>query len=107
RQVDLDRLGGHVELAGDVAVALARGRELRDPPLARRQRLRAGELLAPRAAARGVELVARVLGQRLRSALAGELERPPHRAARVRGLAGTPQRRAERGERLGVLEPRR
>src|SRR5215207_4859235 len=87
RQMDLDRLRGHVERAGDVAVALAGGRHPRDPPLARRQRLRAAERLAPRAATRGVQLVPGMLGQRLRTAVAGDLERVPQRRPRVRRLA--------------------
>src|SRR3954447_3496232 len=90
RQVDLDRLGGHVERAGDVAVALAPGRQLRHPPLAGRQRPRARERLVPRAATRGVELVPSMLGQRLRAAMAGDLERLSQRRPCVGRPPGEP-----------------
>ena len=47
-----------------------------------------------------------MLGERRRAAGVGQLERPPERLARVRRPAREPQRRAERGERLRVLEAR-
>src|SRR5215211_9333151 len=107
RQVDLDRLRGHVQRVGDVAVAPPLRREVGDAPLARGQRFGAGECLAPRAAAGGVELRPGARCERLRTAVVGDLNRLQERRASFRGLSRVPQGRPERGERLREFQSRR
>ncbi len=82
-EVNLDRLRGHVELLGDVAVGEALGGQLGDAPLARGQRLRPAARRDPRSAAGGVQLGARLGSDTLRPAPLRQLQRAPQRLARL------------------------
>ena len=77
-----------------------------DAALGRGQRGGAGQGVRARPRAGGVELGAHVLGQPARGARDGELQRAAQRLAGVRGPALAAQRGAERGERVGELQPR-
>jgi hypothetical protein len=65
----------------DLAVRETVGRHRRDPPLARRERVDAGQDEAARTGTGGDELLLRVLGEQRRARLLGELERLPQRLA--------------------------
>src|SRR5262249_2874496 len=73
REVELDRLHGHEELLRDLLVAAVAGGEVGDAALARGERLDAAADHAPRAGARGRELLVRALDERGRAAAVGEL----------------------------------
>ena len=107
RQVNLDRLRSHVELLGDLAVGKAVGGEVGDALLRRRQRADAAERIAAWPRARGAQLGPRSLLQRAGAAHGGELERLVERLACLARLAIEPDRRAQRAQRLRVLEPGR
>ena len=78
-----------------------------DPPLAGGQRLGARERLAPGATACRIELGPRMLCQRLRAAVAGDIKRGPQRRSSLRRSPCMPQRGPERRERLRVFQTRR
>ena len=107
-EVDLDRLRGDEERLRDVAVG-------RRPPAARSATRRSLAVSAPtplsgvgaRAARRRRRARrATCSASAARAARVGELERAAQRLAGVAGPARAAQRGAERGERLGELEPR-
>jgi hypothetical protein len=106
REVDLHRLRGDVERLGDVAVALAAGREGRNTLLARRQRADARECFAARSDAGRAQLGADLLDERRRFAGARELERASQRLSRLARAPRQPKDTAVRRQRLGQLEPR-
>ena len=105
-EVHLDGLDGHEERLRDLRVARPVGREIDDPPLARRQRVEPEDSgrrsLAPvtrsssRARSRGRDQPAR----------RGEVERAAQRLARCLALAAAAQRRAELDQRAGELAAR-
>ncbi len=75
--MDLDGFRCDEERLGDVAVGHSVSGHLRDPPLARREGLEAGEDEAAWARAGGDELGVRALGERFSTAAVRELESLP------------------------------
>jgi hypothetical protein len=76
-QVSLDRSRRDVQRLGDVAVGVPGRGEIGNPPLTRGQRLGSAQRFSTRAAARGVQLRLRTLGQRLSAAAIRELKTAP------------------------------
>src|SRR5581483_4900295 len=88
-QVELDRLRRHEQQARDLAVRMPFGGELRDPALARRERVGPAQRVASRARADGEELRARALLQCDRTATTRQLERALERRSSFRALLRT------------------
>ena len=80
---------------GDRAVGLAGRRQVADLPLARSERVRAVDCLAPRPRTGGDELAPRPLGQRQRAGGRRRREREPQRLARLDPPAESHERAAE------------
>jgi len=106
-QLDLDRARGDEQLLGDLALRTARGGQRRDALLGRGQHLHAARHGRTRVGADGEHLVPDLLEQALGAAHLGDLVGAQERLAGVVGPAGAAPGDAERGERLGELEPDR
>ena len=104
----LDRLLGHEQRLGDLAVGVPVGRLTADPPLRRGQRARPGQL-DPRAPPRTrLQLRPGALGQRDGAAVVGELQRPSLDVPGLRAAAaGGPARRRDRRARARARAARR
>src|SRR3954447_8513474 len=105
--MDLDGLRRDEEGLRDLTVRASGGSEVGDTALARGQRGHTLERRRARARAGRIELRADMLGKGGCAADVGQLEREAERLSRVGRPPRMAKRRAERGQRLGVLEPRR
>src|SRR4051812_43118143 len=105
-QMRLDGRLGHEELGRDLSVRLAARGMLRDPQLARGERIEAAAHHAARPRARGAQLGERALDQRVAPASTRLFHARDQRLARVDPAAEASQRSAEIDQRPGVLQAR-